>query len=37
MIPMPAATGPSFDVMRPADWTGGVIFASPHSGRDYPG
>lgn len=36
MIPMPAATGPSFDVMRPADWVGGVIFASPHSGRDYP-
>ena len=36
MIPMPAPTGPSFDVLRPADWAGGVIFASPHSGRDYP-
>jgi len=36
MIPMPAATGPSFDVARPAEWVGGVIFASPHSGCDYP-
>lgn len=36
MIPIPAATGPTFDVVRPADWAAGVIFASPHSGRDYP-
>lgn len=36
MIPMPAATGPSFDIARPEEWAGGVIFASPHSGRDYP-
>ena len=25
-----------FDLARPDRWTGGVIFASPHSGRDYP-
>lgn len=25
-----------FDLVRPARWTGGVIVASPHSGRDYP-
>lgn len=25
-----------FDLARPERWTGGVIFASPHSGRDYP-
>ncbi|WP_370576529.1 N-formylglutamate amidohydrolase [Paracoccus sp. MC1862] len=37
MIPMPAPDGPTFDIARPADWVGGVIFASPHSGRDYPG
>ncbi|MBB1492252.1 N-formylglutamate amidohydrolase [Paracoccus sp. MC1854] len=34
---MPAPDGPTFDIARPADWVGGVIFASPHSGRDYPG
>ncbi|MDT1062669.1 N-formylglutamate amidohydrolase [Paracoccus sp. CPCC 101403] len=26
----------TFDLMRPRDWQGGVIFASPHSGRCYP-
>jgi len=26
----------TFDLMRPDDWQGGVIFASPHSGRCYP-
>lgn len=26
----------TFDLLRPQDWTGGVIFASPHSGRCYP-
>lgn len=26
----------SFDLRRPAEWLGGVIFASPHSGRCYP-
>ncbi|MDO5648440.1 N-formylglutamate amidohydrolase [Paracoccus sp. (in: a-proteobacteria)] len=25
-----------FTLTRPAEWTSGVIFASPHSGRDYP-
>lgn len=25
-----------FDLIRPADWLSGVIFASPHSGCDYP-
>ncbi|WP_299360757.1 N-formylglutamate amidohydrolase [uncultured Paracoccus sp.] len=25
-----------FDLVRPAQWRGGLIFASPHSGRDYP-
>lgn len=25
-----------FDLQRPADWLGGLIFASPHSGRHYP-
>lgn len=32
--PSPHAT---FDLTRPEHWRGGVIFASPHSGRDYPG
>lgn len=27
---------PTFDLMRPQSWLGGVIFASPHSGRAYP-
>ena len=27
---------PMFDLVRPPAWQGGVIFASPHSGRDYP-
>lgn len=27
---------PVFDLMRPRLWQGGVIFASPHSGRCYP-
>ncbi|AGT07243.1 N-formylglutamate amidohydrolase [Paracoccus aminophilus] len=27
---------PVFDLMRPAVWRSGVIFASPHSGRCYP-
>lgn len=27
---------PVLDVIRPAEWTSGVIFASPHSGRCYP-
>ena len=31
-----AFAAPGFDLMRPRDW-GGVIVASPHSGRDYPG
>ena len=31
-----ACAAPSFDLVRPRDW-GGVIVASPHSGRDYPG
>lgn len=26
----------TFDLMRPEVWRGGVIFASPHSGRCYP-
>lgn len=26
----------TFDLIRPNNWLGGVIFASPHSGRDYP-
>ena len=26
----------TFDLMRPRQWRGGVIFASPHSGRCYP-
>lgn len=26
----------TFDLMRPDAWLGGVIFASPHSGRCYP-
>ena len=26
----------TFDLDRPAAWRGGVIIASPHSGRDYP-
>ncbi|WP_134680802.1 N-formylglutamate amidohydrolase [Paracoccus ravus] len=26
----------TFDLSRPQDWLGGVIFASPHSGRCYP-
>ena len=26
----------TFDLIRPPEWKGGVIFASPHSGRDYP-
>lgn len=25
-----------FDVMRPNDWTTPLVFASPHSGRDFP-
>lgn len=25
-----------FDLQRPAEWCGGLIFASPHSGRHYP-
>ncbi|MFT4014963.1 MAG: N-formylglutamate amidohydrolase [Paracoccus sp. (in: a-proteobacteria)] len=28
--------GNTFDLIRPAEWQGGVIFASPHSGRIYP-
>ena len=38
MTPMPfsACPGPVFDLVRPECWAGGVIFASPHSGRDYP-
>lgn len=36
MIPMPSAPGPTFDIVRPDRWAGGVIFASPHSGCDYP-
>jgi N-formylglutamate amidohydrolase len=28
-------TGP-FDILRPDDWSSPVIFASPHSGRNYP-
>lgn len=31
------APAPTYELTRPAAWTGGVIFASPHSGRDYPG
>jgi len=27
---------PTFDLMRPQSWLGGVIFASPHSGRIFP-
>ena len=27
---------PTFDLIRPPVWRGGVIFASPHSGCDYP-
>lgn len=27
----------TFTLTRPAVWQGGVILASPHSGRDYPG
>ncbi|WP_313350809.1 N-formylglutamate amidohydrolase [Paracoccus sp. (in: a-proteobacteria)] len=27
---------PTFDLIRPQEWLGGVIFASPHSGRAYP-
>lgn len=26
----------TYDLRRPGDWQGGVIFASPHSGRCYP-
>ena len=26
----------TFDLIRPPVWKGGVIFASPHSGHDYP-
>ncbi|MTH66598.1 N-formylglutamate amidohydrolase [Paracoccus shanxieyensis] len=26
----------TFDLLRPAEWLGGVIIASPHSGRCYP-
>ena len=26
----------TFDLIRPPEWKGGVIFASPHSGRHYP-
>ncbi len=26
----------TFDLTRPGEWLGGVIFASPHSGRAYP-
>lgn len=36
MIPMPSVVGPTFDIVRPAEWVGGVIVASPHSGSDYP-
>ncbi|MRX49893.1 N-formylglutamate amidohydrolase [Paracoccus sp. S-4012] len=27
---------PSFDLIRPQHWCGGLILSSPHSGRDYP-
>ena len=27
---------PPFEVLRPAEWTAPVVFASPHSGRHYP-
>lgn len=30
------AMHPTYLVRRPQDWRGGLIFASPHSGRDYP-
>ena len=26
----------TYDLVRPPDWRGGLIVASPHSGRDYP-
>lgn len=29
-------SGTPFHVHRPAQWTAPVVFASPHSGRDYP-
>lgn len=32
----PAGPEPLFELVRPDCWAGGVIFASPHSGRDYP-
>lgn len=28
---------PTYNLTRPQQWLGGVIFASPHSGRAYPG
>ncbi len=34
--PDPACPEPLFDLVRPERWVGGVIFASPHSGCDYP-
>ncbi|PPZ20652.1 N-formylglutamate amidohydrolase, partial [Escherichia coli] len=27
---------PTYDLMRPAVWRGGLIVSSPHSGREYP-
>lgn len=30
------SAAPVLDLIRPAEWTHGVIFASPHSGRFYP-
>lgn len=31
------ASHPGFDLQHPAVWRGGLILASPHSGRSYPG
>lgn len=31
-----APNGETFELARPQEWRGGVIFASPHSGRSYP-
>lgn len=36
MAAVPDLAGEGFTICRPAEWRGGVIFASPHSGRDYP-
>ena len=32
----PTRRDATFDLTRPAVWASGVIFGSPHSGRDYP-